>query len=102
MKNREPIHVDITKKGVTVDHANASGNTEKVTQATWDPGAGADAARQRIEAEIKREHQRQMDAYESDPTVRRVHTLEDQVATLSAQVVTLIQRFEEYLVKAHG
>ena len=86
-RNRPAIHVDITKGG-TVESANGA----KITGTTWKPGQGADLAKQRTEQIAREKHQKEMDRYNSDPTVQRIINLEHKVDALTELIGKLIAK----------
>ena len=87
--NRPAVHVDITR-GDTVESAKGA----KITATTWNPGQGADLAKQRAEQIAREMHQKEMDRYNQDPTVQRIINLENQMNALTEMVGRLTARFD--------
>jgi hypothetical protein len=89
-KNREPFSVDINNK----ETVSTTSYGSRISKATWNPEEGAQRAIAAVEAQIKAEHQRKLDAYNTDPTVQRVGALEVAVERLRQQVEALVLTLE--------
>ncbi len=87
---RPAVSVDITAKETVVAK---QGNL--ISKPTWDPNKGARDAEQLVAERLKAEYQRELDQYNTDPTVQRVSALESKVLLLEANLVQVMKQLEE-------
>lgn len=89
-RHREAISVDINNK----EKVTAPSGKERISRATWSAQVSHEEACRRVEEQLKLQHQRQLDQYNSDPTVQRVSALESKVERLRVQIENLILTLE--------